>query len=253
MQVGIVGCGMVGSASAFALVMRGIGRELVLVDANRERAEAHANDILHAVPFAHPLTVRAGRYADLAGSRAVVIAAGSAQTPGETRLQLLERNAAVLGELVPSVLEHAPDAVLVVVSNPVDVMTHLAAHYHRRQRGHVLRNRQRGGEAPRRHPARSAGRADDLLPRRGRAGVRGYHVRAAAPGPRRRRARDASSPTRRHRAGIVAAQRVRAARRDRFSSARPWLRIDMRIDVKLPVRTMTEQSRIGVGRPGTER
>jgi L-lactate dehydrogenase len=83
---------MVGSASAFALVMRGIGRELVLVDANRERAEAHANDILHAVPFAHPLTVRAGRYADLAGSRAVVIAAGSAQTPGETRLQLLERS-----------------------------------------------------------------------------------------------------------------------------------------------------------------
>lgn len=129
MKVGIVGCGMVGSASAFALVMRGIGRQLVLVDANRERAEAHANDIFHAVPFAHPLTVRAGRYADLAGSRAVVIAAGSAQTPGETRLQLLERNAAVLGELVPSVLEHAPDAVLVVVSNPVDVMTHLTAHF----------------------------------------------------------------------------------------------------------------------------
>jgi L-lactate dehydrogenase len=129
MKVGIVGCGMVGSTSAFALVMRGVGREVVLVDVNRERAEAEANDILHAVPFAHPLTVRSGSYADLAGSGAVVIAAGVAQKPGETRLQLLERNAAVLGAVVPSVLEHAPDAVLVVVSNPVDIMTHLAAHF----------------------------------------------------------------------------------------------------------------------------
>jgi L-lactate dehydrogenase len=129
MKVGVVGCGMVGSASAFALVMRGVGREVVLVDVNHRRAEAEANDIHHAVPFAHPLTVRAGTYADLAGCRAVVIAAGVAQRPGETRLQLLERNAAVLGTVVPSILEHAPDAVLVVVSNPVDIMTHLAAHF----------------------------------------------------------------------------------------------------------------------------
>jgi L-lactate dehydrogenase len=129
MKVGIVGCGMVGSASAFALVMSGIGREIVLVDVNRPRAEAEANDIYHAVPFAHPLTVWAGGYADLVGCRVVVIAAGVAQSPGETRLQLLERNAAVLGGVVPAVLEHAPDAVLVVVSNPVDIMTHLAAHF----------------------------------------------------------------------------------------------------------------------------
>jgi L-lactate dehydrogenase len=127
MKVGIVGCGMVGSTSAFALVMRGVGREVVLVDMNQDRAKAEANDILHAVPFAHPLTVRAGTYADLAGSRAVVIAAGVAQKAGETRLQLLERNAAIFAAVVPSVLEHAPDAVLVVVSNPVDIMTHLAA------------------------------------------------------------------------------------------------------------------------------
>jgi len=129
MKVGIVGCGMVGAASAFALVMRGVGREIVLVDVNRQRAEAEANDIAHAVPFAHPLTVRAGGYADLVGCRVVVIAAGVAQRPGETRLQLLERNAAVLGAVVPSVLEHAPEAVLVLVSNPVDIMTHLAAHF----------------------------------------------------------------------------------------------------------------------------
>jgi L-lactate dehydrogenase len=129
MKIGIVGCGVVGSTSGFALVMSGVGREVVLVDVDHERAEAEANDILHAVPFAHPLMVRAGRYADLAGSRAVVIAAGVAQKPGETRLQLLERNAAVLAAVVPSVLEHAPDAVIVVVSNPVDIMTHLAAHF----------------------------------------------------------------------------------------------------------------------------
>jgi L-lactate dehydrogenase len=129
MKVGIVGCGMVGSASAFALVMSGVGREIVLVDVNRQRAEAEANDIYHAVPFAHPMTVRAGSYGDLVGCLAVVIAAGVAQRPGETRLQLLERNAAVLGAVVPSVLEHAPDAVLVVVSNPVDIITHLAVHF----------------------------------------------------------------------------------------------------------------------------
>lgn len=129
MKVGIVGCGMVGSASAFALVMSGVGREIVLVDLNKSRAEAEANDIQHAVPFAHPLSIRAGEYADLAGARVVVIAAGVAQKPGETRLQLLQRNAAVLAQVVPSILEHAPDAVLLVVSNPVDVLTHLAAHF----------------------------------------------------------------------------------------------------------------------------
>src|SRR5678815_3933562 len=129
MKIGIVGCGMVGSAAAFALVMRGVGREIVLVDLNHARAEAEANDIYHAVPFAHPLTVRAGDYADLARAQVVVIAGGVAQKPGETRLQLLERNADVFRQIVPSVLRQAPDAVLLVVTNPVDIMTHLAAHF----------------------------------------------------------------------------------------------------------------------------
>jgi L-lactate dehydrogenase len=129
MKIGIAGCGMVGSTSAYALVMSGVGREIVLVDVNRARAEAEANDIYHAVPFAHPLTVRAGDYADLANARVVVIAGGVAQKPGETRLQLLQRNAGVFRQIVPSVLRHAPDAVLLVVSNPVDIMTHLAAHF----------------------------------------------------------------------------------------------------------------------------
>ena len=129
MKIGIVGCGMVGSSSAFALVMRGVGREIVLVDLNRARAEAEADDIFHAVPFSHPLTVRAGDYSDLAGAKVVVIAAGVAQKPGETRLDLLQRNAGVFGQVIPAILRHAPDAVLVVVSNPVDILTHLAAHF----------------------------------------------------------------------------------------------------------------------------
>jgi len=129
MKIGIVGCGMVGSASAFALVMRGVAREIVLVDLNQARAEAEANDIYHAVPFSHPLSVRAGDYADLKSAKVVVIAAGVAQKPGETRLQLLQRNAVVLGQVVPSILEHAPDTVLLVVSNPVDILTHLAAEF----------------------------------------------------------------------------------------------------------------------------
>jgi L-lactate dehydrogenase len=129
MKIGIVGAGMVGSASAFALVMSGVGREIVLVDLNRKRAEAEANDISHAAPFAHPLTVRAGDYRDLAGARVVIIAGGVGQKPGETRLQLLQRNAQVFRQIVPSVLHHAPETVLLVVSNPVDIMTHLAAGY----------------------------------------------------------------------------------------------------------------------------
>jgi len=129
MKVGIVGCGLVGSTSAYALVMSGVGREIVLVDLNRARAEAEANDIYHAVPFAHPLDVRAGDYADLVGARVVVIAGGVAQKPGETRLDLLRRNAEVFGQIVPSVLRHAPATKLLVVTNPVDIMTHLAARF----------------------------------------------------------------------------------------------------------------------------
>jgi L-lactate dehydrogenase len=126
-KVGIVGSGFVGATAAYALVMRGVGREIVLVDRQGQRAEAEADDIFHAVPFAHPLEVRAGGYEALAGARVVILAAGVAQRSGETRLELLARNAAVFEDVVPQVLERAPEAVLVVATNPVDVMTHLAA------------------------------------------------------------------------------------------------------------------------------
>ena len=105
MKVGVVGSGLVGATAAYALVMRGVGREIVLVDKNEARAAAEADDIRHAVPFAHPLEVRAGGYEDLAGCRAVVLCAGVGQKPGETRLNLLRRNAAVFrGKTVRSLL-----------------------------------------------------------------------------------------------------------------------------------------------------
>ena len=127
MKIGIVGSGYVGATAAYAMVMRGVGREIVLVDHNRNRSLAEADDILHAVPFAHQLEVRPGEYPDLKGCRVVVIAAGTNQRPGETRLQLLERNAGVFRDVVPNILVHAPDAVLVVATNPVDIMTHVTS------------------------------------------------------------------------------------------------------------------------------
>lgn len=129
MKIGIVGSGMVGATAAYALVMRGVGREIVLVDANPARAEAEADDIFHAVPFANPLEIRAGDYADLTGCRVVVIAAGVGQKPGETRLQLLSRNAEVFSVIVPRILQYASDALLLVATNPVDIMTHLTAQF----------------------------------------------------------------------------------------------------------------------------
>src|SRR5215510_14758942 len=107
MKVGIVGSGFVGATAAYALVMQGVGREVVLVDKNEGRAVAEADDIRHAVPFAHPLEVRAGSYSDLVGSRVVVLCAGVGQKPGETRLQLLQRNSDVFHEVVPAVLKYA--------------------------------------------------------------------------------------------------------------------------------------------------
>jgi L-lactate dehydrogenase len=129
MKIGIVGAGMVGSTAAFAMVMRGIGHEIVLVDKNASRAQAEADDILHAVPFADPLRVHAGDYPALAGCSVVVITAGAPQKPGQSRLDLLQENAAIMAQIIPAVLAHAPDAVLVIASNPVDIMTHVAVHY----------------------------------------------------------------------------------------------------------------------------
>jgi L-lactate dehydrogenase len=123
MKVGIVGCGFVGSSGAFAIAIEGIAHELILVDLNADLARSHAEDILHATPFGEPLRVAAGDYSMLRGADVVVLACGVGQKPGETRLQLLERNVKVFQNVVPQVLEYALETILLIVSNPVDIMT----------------------------------------------------------------------------------------------------------------------------------
>jgi L-lactate dehydrogenase len=126
MKVGIVGAGQVGSTAAYAMALRGAASEVVLADANAALAAAHAEDILHATPFAGSTRVSAGPIDALADARVVVLTAGVAQRPAESRLDLLARNAAVFGEIVPGVRQAAPDALLVVATNPVDIMTQVA-------------------------------------------------------------------------------------------------------------------------------
>ncbi len=123
MKVGIVGCGFVGSSAAYAMALKGTPSEIVLIDLNKKLAQAQAEDILHATPFSHPVRVMAGDYQQLHGAGMVILACGVGQRPGETRLQLLERNVEVFKMVVPQVLQFAPEALLLVVSNPVDVIT----------------------------------------------------------------------------------------------------------------------------------
>lgn len=127
MKIGVIGCGNVGSASAYACVLRGVGTALVLVDQNEKLAAAQAEDISHATPAAKSMPVTAGSYAALEGAGIVMIAAGVNQKPGETRLDLLKRNADVFSAIIPAVLKAAPEAILLIATNPVDIMTHMAA------------------------------------------------------------------------------------------------------------------------------
>ncbi|UJW75199.1 L-lactate dehydrogenase [Rhizobium sp. SL42] len=125
MKVGIVGAGMVGSSAGYALALMGIASEIVLIDQNAALALAQAEDISHAVPFMSSTTVNAGGYKDLEGAGVVILAAGVSQKPGETRLELLERNAAVFRAVLSEVLPVVPEAILLIASNPVDIMTQI--------------------------------------------------------------------------------------------------------------------------------
>ena len=138
MKIGIVGAGAVGGAAAFAIVLREVGNEVVLVDKNLDLATAQGQDILHAVPFAAATTVRAGDYDELEGAKLVILTAGVNQRPGETRLDLLARNVAVFSEIVPATLRAAPDAVLLVATNPVDVMAQVTARLAKLPAGRVI-------------------------------------------------------------------------------------------------------------------
>ena len=126
LRVAVVGAGNVGATFAYALLLSGLAAEIVLIDKNRRKAEGEAMDLNHAVPFAHATRVWAGDYPDCAGACVTVLAAGTSQVPGETRLDLLQRNAAIFAEIVPEVVRHSPGGILLIATNPVDVLTYAA-------------------------------------------------------------------------------------------------------------------------------
>ena len=123
-RVAVVGVGNVGATFAYTLLLSGLASEIVLIDANRQRAEGEATDLTHAVPFSRPTRVWAGDYADCAGAAVTVITAGAAQRPGEDRLALVKRNDGIFGQIVPSVAAANPDGIIVVATNPVDVLAY---------------------------------------------------------------------------------------------------------------------------------
>lgn len=122
-KVAVIGCGFVGSTCAFSLMQSSLFSEMVLIDVNTERAEGEALDIAHGVPYYSPMNIYAGTYKDLADASIVVIAAGANQKPGETRLDLLQTNVTILKEVVSSIMEQNFNGIIVVVSNPVDILT----------------------------------------------------------------------------------------------------------------------------------
>ena len=125
-KVGIVGCGFVGSSSAFALMQGGLFSEIVLVDVDRQKAEGEAMDISHGVSFVGSTQVTAGDYSDLADAAIIVVTAGAAQKPGETRLDLVQKNAKIMTSVIEQINAIDYKGILLIVSNPVDILTAVA-------------------------------------------------------------------------------------------------------------------------------
>ncbi len=123
MQIGIIGTGMVGSTIAYSLASEGSAEKLILIDANKERAIAEAMDISHSTPFTFGAKVIAGEYKDLSEAGIIIITAGANQKPGETRLDLLGKNVSIFKSIIPEIVKYAPNAILIVAANPVDIMT----------------------------------------------------------------------------------------------------------------------------------
>ena len=126
MKIAVIGAGAIGSATAFALIFSGVAHKVILVDINTAKAEAEATDIAHAAPFASAGKIKAGTYADIAQSDIVIITAGANQKPGETRIDLLERNVQIFKQIIPQVVQNAPDCLMIIATNPADVMTEVA-------------------------------------------------------------------------------------------------------------------------------
>lgn len=126
MKVGIVGAGKVGSAAANALAMLGVANEIILIDENDALAHAQAEDISLAISIVGDCSVRSGSFDDLGGAGACVVTAGATQQPGETRFELVQRNAEIYRTMIPEITRSAPNAIIVVATDPVDLMTHVA-------------------------------------------------------------------------------------------------------------------------------
>lgn len=124
-KISIIGAGAVGSATAFALMNHNVATDIVIVDINKKKAEGEAMDISHGRVFVEPVNIIAGEYEDTANSDIVIITAGLAQKPGETRIDLVNRNIAIYQDMVPKIVKYNPDAILLVVSNPVDILSYV--------------------------------------------------------------------------------------------------------------------------------
>mgnify|MGYP004451046739 FL=1 len=121
----IIGCGFVGATTAFTLIEHGVFSELVLIDANNKKAEGEAMDLNHGIPFAKPVKVYAGNYDDLSDCSLIIIAAGANQKPGETRIDLVKKNTAILKSIIPEITKRNKECILLILSNPVDILTYI--------------------------------------------------------------------------------------------------------------------------------
>ena len=126
-KVAVIGCGFVGSSSAFALMQSGLFSEMVLLDVNHAKAEGEAMDISHGTALTHPMKVYAGTYDDVADAAIIVVTAGAAQKPGETRLDLIHKNVGIFSGIMKEIRARKPEGIMLVVANPVDILTYYAA------------------------------------------------------------------------------------------------------------------------------
>ncbi|HHV58851.1 MAG TPA: L-lactate dehydrogenase [Clostridiaceae bacterium] len=124
-KVAIVGTGFVGSTTAYTLMLSGIVSEMVLIDLNEEKAEGEVMDLNHGMSFVRPVKIYRGDYKDCAGSDIVIITAGANQKPGETRIDLVHKNTAVFKDIVSKIIKYNTDCILLVVTNPVDILTYV--------------------------------------------------------------------------------------------------------------------------------
>lgn len=125
-KVAMVGCGFVGSASAFALMQSKLFSEMVLIDADQNRAEGEALDISHGMAFASPMKIYAGTYDDVSDAAIIVITAGANQKPEETRLDLIQKNAKIMRSIIGEIKKRDFEGILLIVANPVDILTYIA-------------------------------------------------------------------------------------------------------------------------------